>query len=205
MLKIYITRHGQDEDNAAGILNGRRDKPLTKIGESQALELAKNVKQYNLNFDAVYTSPLLRVRQTAQIVVDNTGNPQPIVKKDLIERDFGVMTGELVSSIAEKCAPHILQVGTIIYFLNVDGAETFPNLLARAHKILTEIKSRHISGSVLLATHGDFGKMIYAAFYGLSWEQILKQFHFGNAELLFLSEQSPAEDTHVFQFRQYNV
>ena len=32
MLKIYIARHGQNEDNANGILNGHRDLPLTDIG-----------------------------------------------------------------------------------------------------------------------------------------------------------------------------
>ncbi len=32
MLKIYLARHGQNEDNANGILNGHRDLPLTDIG-----------------------------------------------------------------------------------------------------------------------------------------------------------------------------
>ncbi len=32
MLTIYVARHGQDKDNEAGILNGRRDMPLTLKG-----------------------------------------------------------------------------------------------------------------------------------------------------------------------------
>lgn len=31
MLKIYITQHGQNEDNANGILNGHRDLPLRDV------------------------------------------------------------------------------------------------------------------------------------------------------------------------------
>lgn len=40
MTKIYITRHGQDRDNANNILNGHRDMPLTEIGMDQAGQLA---------------------------------------------------------------------------------------------------------------------------------------------------------------------
>lgn len=31
MNKIYLVRHGQDKDNADGILNGHRNMPLTEI------------------------------------------------------------------------------------------------------------------------------------------------------------------------------
>ena len=43
MLNLYLARHGQDEDNAKGILNGRRDNPLTKLGVNQAKKLAENL------------------------------------------------------------------------------------------------------------------------------------------------------------------
>lgn len=47
MLTIYLARHGQDEDNANGILNGQRDNPLTKIGREQAAALARKIKELN--------------------------------------------------------------------------------------------------------------------------------------------------------------
>jgi broad specificity phosphatase PhoE len=58
--------------------------------------------------------------------------------------------------------------------------------------------------SVLLVTHGDFGKMIYAAYYDLDWEEVLKQFHFGNSEVLLLAKNSPPEKAHVFETSQFN-
>ncbi|MBP7769257.1 histidine phosphatase family protein, partial [Candidatus Saccharibacteria bacterium] len=39
-MSIYIARHGQNKDNAEGILNGHRDRPLTELGRRQAMELA---------------------------------------------------------------------------------------------------------------------------------------------------------------------
>ncbi|MEX2409948.1 MAG: phosphoglycerate mutase family protein [Candidatus Paceibacterota bacterium] len=88
MLKIYIARHGQNEDNANGILNGHRDFPLTEIGKQQARELAKGIKSSELEFDAVYSSPLIRAYETASIVADDLNLQKPEIIQGLIERDF---------------------------------------------------------------------------------------------------------------------
>jgi len=40
MLKIYLAQHGQNEDNANGMLNGHRALPLTEMGIAQATEIA---------------------------------------------------------------------------------------------------------------------------------------------------------------------
>jgi probable phosphoglycerate mutase len=45
MTKIYLARHGQDQDNANAILNGHRDTPLTKIGLTQADQLSQKIKE----------------------------------------------------------------------------------------------------------------------------------------------------------------
>ena len=58
MLKIYLVRHGQDVDNENGILNGHRDSALTAIGLTQARELAAFIKEHNISFAKVYSSPL---------------------------------------------------------------------------------------------------------------------------------------------------
>ncbi|HUS26768.1 MAG TPA: histidine phosphatase family protein [Nevskiaceae bacterium] len=40
---LFIARHGQNVDNANGILNGHRDLPLTNVGRKQARQLAKGI------------------------------------------------------------------------------------------------------------------------------------------------------------------
>ena len=204
MLKIYLVRHGQNKDNADGILNGHRDEPLTDIGIEQAHEIAAKLKDIGIVFDKVYSSPLQRAYKTAEIITDAIHLPKPEVVAELIERDFGVMTGKPQSKIAELCVPDILQTDTITYFLKPEGAETFPQLLARATKLLANIRIRHTDGNILLVTHGDFGKMIYAAYYGLNWLDVLKLFHFGNSDTLELSAESLHTDTHVHKITQYN-
>jgi probable phosphoglycerate mutase len=205
MVHVYLARHGQDQDNANGILNGHRDKPLTQIGKGQAKRVAEKIRARGLEFDAIYSSPLQRAKCTAEIISETLDTTMQVkVLDDLVERDFGVMTGVPTGKIADRCSPDILQTEQICYFLSPQGAETFPDLLNRANRVLSQVASLHPTSSVLLVTHGDFGKMLYAAFYKLSWQDVLRQFHFGNSEVLLLSEESSADQAHVFEIQQYN-
>ncbi|KAL9189592.1 hypothetical protein ACHAXT_009267 [Thalassiosira profunda] len=242
MVRIYVARHGQDADNAAGILNGHRDEPLTDRGREQAREVGHKMLQAgfalsssgasppsspaapstaSVVLDAVYSSPLKRAFHTAEIFVELLSNREGEadgasqhtpssaaatkveVLDDLIERDFGIMTGQPTKSIVEKCGiDHILATETINYFLDPDGAETFPDLIQRAKRLLSHFDTmteKNTNTSILLVTHGDFGKMLYAAYYDLEWVTVLRQFHFGNSEVLLLSKDSPPEKAHVFE------
>lgn len=201
MTKIYIARHGQNEDNANGILNGHRDLPLTELGRQQARELGEGIKQAGLQFDVVYSSPLSRAYETAVIAAEIAELPEPIQYGKLIERDFGVMTGELTSRIEELCAPDIIKTDTITYFLSPKGAETFVDLVVRGREVLDELRMRHRNEKVLLVCHGDIGKMIYAAATGKDWRDVLKDFHFGNGELI---EASGDGEAHVIKLEQVN-
>ena len=178
---------------------------MTTKGVEQANTVARKIKDSGLAFDAIYSSPLRRAYRTAEIISEILGVGKPEVMPELIERDFGIMTGQLQSSIESACSPDILKTETITYFLKPEGAETFPQLLVRARSLLDKVMERHADGSVLLVTHGDLGKMIYAAYYAFDWLDILKMFHFGNSELLELSGTSKPEDTHVFKIQQHNL
>jgi broad specificity phosphatase PhoE len=204
MLKIYLVRHGQDLDNERCLLNGRRDEPLTALGLAQADELAAFIKSHNLGLDKVYSSPLQRAYITAVKITEALNLPTPEVLPLLIERDFGIMSGQKKSDIEKLCAPKLLKTETINYFLEPDGGETFPELITRAKKLLKFISEKYKDGNVLLVGHGDFGKMIYAAYYNIPWEEALRMFHFGNSEILLLAPGVTPENTKIFKAPQFN-
>ncbi|HVV66579.1 MAG TPA: histidine phosphatase family protein [Candidatus Saccharimonadales bacterium] len=200
---IFIARHGQDEDNAAGILNGQRDKPLTELGRQQARALAESIVDAGLQFEAIYTSPLKRAAETAEIVGEIIGlKTKPIIIAELIERDFGVMSGKPISSIEEICGDNIIKSDMVTYFLDPEGAETFPELMERGLVAIRKIRGRQASGKALLVCHGDLGKMVYAAEAGKEWKDVLTDFHFGNAELI---EITPNQDAHLVKLPQHNA
>jgi probable phosphoglycerate mutase len=204
MLNIYITRHGQDKDNFIGILNGHRDQPLTDKGREQAREVGNKIKELKIIFDAIYTSPLKRTLETARIVSEINNAPLPQKEDLLIERNLGTMTGKKIADIESLCSPDIIKTETITYFLHPEKGESFPDVMQRTRILLNAIQKKHTSGNILLVCHGDVGKMIYATYYNLDWKTVLKQFHFGNCDLLLLAQNSPAEDSHVFKIGQYN-
>jgi broad specificity phosphatase PhoE len=186
MSKIFLVRHGQDTDNAAGILNGRRDSKLTELGREQARRVAEKLRDNEVQI--IYASPLKRAYETARIIGAVLGIDEIITDEHLIEREFGVLTGKPVSDIP-KYTDKTLLTDRVNYFLEVEGAENFPTLLERGGRVLQEIRQRHPSENILIITHGDIGKMIRAAYHGWNWEQGLKTPYFDNTGVLELSEK----------------
>ncbi len=97
---VFIFRHGQTDKNLAGLWQGYSiDVPLNKTGLEQAEQLAEKVK--TLNLDKLFSSPLIRARQTAQKISEANGNMLVTVYNDLHEADFGVAEGQTFAKIQE--------------------------------------------------------------------------------------------------------
>ncbi|HSW78544.1 MAG TPA: histidine phosphatase family protein [Candidatus Babeliales bacterium] len=203
MVEIYLCRHGQSAANAEGTLAGHLDSPLNDIGREQAKELAELAKKSGLKFDIVYTSPLSRAKETAEIIARVTKSPLPKTMNQLIERDFGILTGKKYSEI-DDYATEFLKTDEIYYFTEVKDSETFPMAFKRAQGVLDLIRGRHKSGKVLLVAHGDIGMMLFAAFHKTPWKKALTHFHFGNSELLLLKEDL-RHKPHVFEIDQRGI
>lgn len=99
-MKIFIVRHGETESNKAKRLMGKRvDESLNFEGIKQANELAKDI--YEGEFDVIFTSPLKRASETAEIIA-NKVKVQIIKKEELMERDFGSMSGKTWDEMTEE-------------------------------------------------------------------------------------------------------
>ncbi len=86
MLELYIIRHGlagsslenEIEDNA---------RPLEKKGKRITKDVAKALRKQNIHFDIILSSPLLRAKETAEIVNDYCGNAKEITVTELLRPD----------------------------------------------------------------------------------------------------------------------
>ena len=89
---IVLVRHGQTAANAAGLLQGRVDPPLTDLGRRQA-EAAATALPAEAR---VVSSPLLRARQTAEILA---GGPAVTTDERWIELDYGTFDGRAAADV----------------------------------------------------------------------------------------------------------
>ena len=94
-MNLYVVRHGETQWNIEHKVQGVTDIPLTQKGKDQAKELQDLVK--SLNIDVVISSPLMRARETAKILVDSK---LPINTDDRIkERDWGMNEGAIINTV----------------------------------------------------------------------------------------------------------
>ena len=70
MSKIYIIRHGQTDLNKNHVLQGRVDEPLNEDGLRQAKFAAALLRTLDVSIDQVWSSPLQRAKDTAEIIAD---------------------------------------------------------------------------------------------------------------------------------------
>src|SRR5262249_37092098 len=86
---VYLARHGQTAYNHEGRFQGQQAGPLDDTGREQAHELAERAAGYG--FLALWCSPLLRARETADIVAARIGLT-PREDPRLMETDAGDWT-----------------------------------------------------------------------------------------------------------------
>lgn len=67
-MNLYLIRHGETDWNAEGRLQGQTDISLNEKGKGQMSQVAEKMKQLGIGADLIVTSPLLRARQSADIV-----------------------------------------------------------------------------------------------------------------------------------------
>jgi broad specificity phosphatase PhoE len=182
-LELLLVRHGQDQDNARFLINGRRDTELTEIGKVQASDAAQALRSTAIS--RAYTSPLTRARQTASIIANMLGIAEPQVDSDLIERDYGILTGRPASEIPIHATRFIESYG-FKYVIEAPGMESYAEVWQRAGSFLQRISTQHGGETVLVVAHNDIAKMIRANFSGAPWEDELRRPPLANGEIIAL-------------------
>lgn len=154
-MKIYLVRHGETDWNKARRVQGSVDIPLNEYGIYLAEETAKGLK--NVEFDLAYTSPLIRARKTAEVILEGR-NILIIDEPAIQEMNFGAYEGMCISG--ENKAPESAEFTKFFSdtanFVPAEDGETVEQLLERTGTFLKRIvqKEELKNKTVLLSTHG---------------------------------------------------
>ena len=147
--RVFLARHGQTAYNKEGRFQGQQAVPLDETGLAQAAELAERAAEHG--FAALWSSTLLRARETAEIVSDVVGL-QPVYDERFAETDAGDWTDRSFADIQVE-APDLFAA-----FVAADpdfafpGGESFVQQEARVDAALRDVEARALPA--LVVCHG---------------------------------------------------
>ena len=166
--RLLLIRHGETNWNKMGRFQGTIDIELTEEGKNQAILLSKRLKN---KFDYIYTSPLKRARETAEILTDSSNKDLNIVE-NMKEINFGSWEGLTIKEIREKYNDEFnkwkidAQEGKI-----VGGEFSLKNASIRGTKCILDIVNKHRGQTIAVVAHGG---IIKASLIGLfDWDMTM--------------------------------
>lgn len=154
-MKIYMIRHGETDWNKMRKLQGQVDIPLNEFGRHLAVETAHALK--DISFDIVYTSPLKRAKETAELVIGERDIPI-IEDKRIMEMGFGEFEGLCCREEGWNIPDPDFR-----FFFNAPekynppkGGESFGQVSERLNEFMKELYSNPelYDKTVLVSTHG---------------------------------------------------
>jgi broad specificity phosphatase PhoE len=148
--KLLLVRHGETDWNAEGRLQGQTDRPLSDFGRRQARQLAEELESEE--FRAIYSSDLIRARETAEIVGRRLEIPVEL-DADLREKDWGTWEG-LTSVERDR-----------VEFVG-ESTEAHQERILQALRRIAERHPRE--GVVLVITHGGSMRRVQTAAMGMA-------------------------------------
>jgi len=172
---IYLTRHGETEFNVARRLQGQCDSPLTARGLDQARLMGLALRELIDPADVtIFSSPLGRTRQTAQIIADAAAIGREIVfDPDLMEIGMGSWDGLTEFEIDAEWPGGRAGASRWDWFFRSPDGETHPVLMQRVAAALSRI-SNCPSGTRIVVSHGVTGRVMRGLYAGLDKDEALR-------------------------------
>ena len=186
-LAIFM-RHGEADNNVNRILVGRHiESHLTEIGRQQVRDTANYLKE--ILVDKVFVSPVIRARETAEIVCDVINMDYEIDER-LYEIELGKLVGMNYEDIIEKHGNLFLKFYSgDEQMLDDYGVESFTSVKMRIKHLLDETMERYPDKNIIFVTHLDPIKAAISLLLDLKPEA-LYQWHIRNAALTILKHES---------------
>jgi broad specificity phosphatase PhoE len=163
-VNLFLIRHGQTAFSRENRFCGTSDPELTDAGRAMAEAFAEAYAART--WEAIYTSPLSRARQTAGALVRLTGVPA-VIEDGLAEIAYGEWEGLGVEEVKARWPEAYEYWAEDVASRGAPGGETAFHVAARAMRAVEAIRTRHETGNVLLVSHKATLRIITCALLGL--------------------------------------
>jgi len=169
MLRILLTRHGETDWNRERRVLGWNKIPLNETGIAQARQLAGWIPAFKIT--RVYSSPLPRTLQTAEILCTGLG-VEPVPDPHFFEANIGDWEGRYWKELAED--PIRLQYYNQPTTARPPGGETSSEVRARAVSGIEAIRRVHPDGTILVVTHADLVRCVLSHYLDIDFKTVRK-------------------------------
>jgi alpha-ribazole phosphatase len=163
-LRLHFVRHGQTECSREDRFCGDLDVPLNETGRATAVALADRLAEHP--WQALYSSPRLRARQTAEPLAARVGLPIQI-EQGLRELAYGAWEGLLETEVRERFPAEYSAWNLDPGRVAPPGGETGFAILMRALPVVEEIRRRHPTGNVLAVAHKATIRILVCGLLGI--------------------------------------
>lgn len=148
MARIILVRHGKtDWNRELRIQGGSSDTPLNEEGRKQAENLALRLSQRSIK--AIYSSPLKRALETAQIIARHH-SLEVVVEKSLREVEAGKLEGATAAELGMKFSELLTRDGVS---KRVPGGESLADLQQRSWNFIQQINRKYADGEHIIVSH----------------------------------------------------
>jgi len=155
-MELVFVRHGESVGNVERRLQGHADYRLSELGREQASHVALWLKSRKLAFQRVYTSPLLRSSQTAEVITTELGLRPAEPDDDLREIFAGELQGKNIIEIQAEYPSFLARglegLGDFAEF----GGESYDDVQVRCDRLRKKLLARHQENHerILIVAHG---------------------------------------------------
>jgi len=149
-MSIYLIRHGKTAANKENRFAGRTEEPLHLEGLTPLEEVAAGLSSAGL--DRVYAGPLLRTRQSAEIIARACGCSSAVLS-GLNDIDLPHWDGLTKDEIRERFGPEYPTWLADPPGFQVAGCETLADVQARAVRDVEQVRAENKGLTILLVTH----------------------------------------------------
>jgi probable phosphoglycerate mutase len=180
MRRLYLVRHAQTAWNGENRLQGRSDRPLSRLGEEQARRLGARFAVHHLR--AIVTSALQRSRQTAQRIASGNGHAvQPVIEPELAEMHLGTWEGLTPEDIDARFDGAYQQWRIRPSAVVIPGAEPLEVFRGRVRRVLTRVVAALPEGESVVVSHGGVIAAALADLLGADYDALLRRLRLDNA------------------------
>lgn len=198
-MRIYMARHGETDWNVERRIQGSTDIPLNENGIRQAYSLSNYLERQlcaeDHSLSSVFTSPLKRAKETAEIVGGELHLPVRVIS-GLEEMNFGVCEGKSWLEAKKEYPKELEAWEENKQFRRIPGGESYQDVLNRFFSAYSLIKKEleeeksdaNKEKDILIITHGAVIMLLLSLKEGHSFQDSFIRVRVENARAYFFEE-----------------